>query len=240
MTAVGLAPHVTTPVAAAPAAAAAPSANSGFSFSDLLDIVNPLQHIPIVSTLYRAITGDQIKTFPKIAGDTLFGGITGFVSSVADTIFEKITGKNFGDTALALVEDAFSSPSTGVASVASPATTLAAASPATPVAVSPASLGNIPGKSFGDRVLAWVENQFSSPPSAVAAVTSASPSGAALQSVPAAVAPAALDSIVIPGQDALLLALTRKSIDQDLALRAASAYRSTLNVAGTAASAALH
>ena len=28
------------------------------SFSDLLDIINPLQQLPIVSTIYRAITGD--------------------------------------------------------------------------------------------------------------------------------------------------------------------------------------
>jgi len=32
----------------------------GMSFSDLLDIINPLQHIPIASTICRAITGDRI------------------------------------------------------------------------------------------------------------------------------------------------------------------------------------
>ena len=33
----------------------------GFTFLDMLDIINPLQHIPVVSTLYRAITGDTIE-----------------------------------------------------------------------------------------------------------------------------------------------------------------------------------
>jgi len=74
-----------------------------FSFDDLIDIVNPLQHLPVVGTLYRAITHDTIKTPEKIAGDTLYGGLWGFVSSVADTAFQRITGKNFGDTVLALV-----------------------------------------------------------------------------------------------------------------------------------------
>src|SRR3546814_15608721 len=31
---------------------------AGFSFGDFLDIINPIQHIPIVPTIYRAITGD--------------------------------------------------------------------------------------------------------------------------------------------------------------------------------------
>ena len=31
-----------------------------FSFWDFLDIINPLQHIPIVSNIYRSLTGDEI------------------------------------------------------------------------------------------------------------------------------------------------------------------------------------
>jgi hypothetical protein len=83
---------------------AVPSAGQpghGF-FHDLLDIVNPLQHVPVVSTIYRAITGEHIGTFEKIAGDTLYGGIWGAASSVADTAFEAITGKDFGSTVLAM------------------------------------------------------------------------------------------------------------------------------------------
>ncbi len=97
--------HVVNPIASgrAPEAAKAAPADD-FSFSDLLDVINPLQHIPVVSTLYRKITGDQMGTPAKIAGDTLYGGPLGFLSSVADTAFEKITGKDFGDTVLALFD----------------------------------------------------------------------------------------------------------------------------------------
>jgi hypothetical protein len=75
-----------------------------FSFSDVLDIVNPLQHLPVIGTLYRKLTHDEIGTPEKIMGDTLYGGVPGLISSVADTAFEKITGKNFADTALSLFD----------------------------------------------------------------------------------------------------------------------------------------
>jgi len=88
---------------AATAAPQAQAAKSEFSFGDFLDIVNPLQHLPVVGTLYRAVTGDQIKTPEKLVGDALFGGLWGLLSSLADTAFQAATGKNFGDTVLALV-----------------------------------------------------------------------------------------------------------------------------------------
>ena len=98
------APYIFNPAATAmPASQTASAAtDSGFSFHDLLDIVNPLQHLPVIGTLYRAITGDHIGKFEKLAGDTLYGGVWGAVSSVADLAFEAVTGKDFGDTVLAL------------------------------------------------------------------------------------------------------------------------------------------
>lgn len=77
--------------------------HSGFSFGDLLDVINPLQHIPVVSTIYRHLTGDEIGTPEKIAGDTLYGGVTGFLCSVGDAIFTEVTGKSVGDTVYAAV-----------------------------------------------------------------------------------------------------------------------------------------
>ena len=75
--------------------------DEGF-FGHLLDVVNPLQHLPIIGTIYRAITGDKMGSFEKIAGDTLYGGMWGAISSIADVAFEAITGKSFEDTALSL------------------------------------------------------------------------------------------------------------------------------------------
>ena len=90
-------------------AATAKGESEGFldtAFEDLLDIVNPLQHLPVVGTLYRALTDDKIGTVAKVAGDALYGGLWGAVSAVADSAFEAITGKDFGSTVLALATDA--------------------------------------------------------------------------------------------------------------------------------------
>ena len=73
---------------------------SGF-LNDIIDIINPLQHIPVISTLYRKLTGDEIGQAPRIAGDTLYGGVfgsflSGLVSSVANVLVEAATGRDIG------------------------------------------------------------------------------------------------------------------------------------------------
>ncbi len=78
-------------------------AQEGF-FHHLLDVVNPLQHLPVIGTIYRAITGEHIDPVERIAGDTLYGGMWGAITAIADVAFEGITGKSFEDTALALLK----------------------------------------------------------------------------------------------------------------------------------------
>jgi len=73
------------------------------SFDDLLDIVNPLQHIPVVSTVYRALTGDKESDAAEVIGGGLYGGLMGLGSSLLDVAFKDVTGKNFGDTVLAWI-----------------------------------------------------------------------------------------------------------------------------------------
>ena len=79
--------------------------NDGLTFFDFLDIINPLQHIPIISTLYRSITGDEIDPAAKIAGGTLYGGPIGAVASLVDVAIEYGTGKDIGEHALAMVQE---------------------------------------------------------------------------------------------------------------------------------------
>ncbi|MBL6853846.1 MAG: hypothetical protein ISQ86_10705 [Alphaproteobacteria bacterium] len=208
-------PVTVTPIQALPAATAAAQDDSdvGFSFKDLIDMVNPLQHIPIVGTLYRHITGDTINTVPKIAGDTLYGGLEGFAGSVADTIFEKITGKSFGDTVYDTAMNLFDRGS----SDAAPATTAVASN-------------NEP--SLLDRI----ENFFSSSPAVASGTavasnapidTTATPvaSDAPALSAPAVVADASLETLVVPGQDMLFSALRQVGTTADATLRGSSAYQ---------------
>ncbi|HEY4134776.1 MAG TPA: hypothetical protein VGO34_06140 [Alphaproteobacteria bacterium] len=77
----------------------------GFSFGALVDIVNPLQHIPVVGTIYRAVTGDSIGPAARIAGGALFGGVIGFVTSSIDAAVEEETGRDIGQHVLALHGD---------------------------------------------------------------------------------------------------------------------------------------
>jgi len=69
----------------------------GFSFGDLIDIINPLQHIPVVSTLYRETTGDEISAAPRVMGSTLFFGPLGLAGAVANVVVEENTGMDIGE-----------------------------------------------------------------------------------------------------------------------------------------------
>ncbi len=76
---------------------------NGFGFDDILDVVNPLQHIPIVSTIYRQVTGDEIAPGSRLAGGALFGGPIGFVVSLANAIVEDVSGRDVGEHMVAMV-----------------------------------------------------------------------------------------------------------------------------------------
>lgn len=90
-----------------------PTAELGFG--DFLDLINPLQHIPVVSTLYREVTGDQISATARVLGGFLFGGPLGFIASIINAISEEITGKDIGETAVAALFGDDDVPATAVA-----------------------------------------------------------------------------------------------------------------------------
>jgi len=68
-----------------------------FGFRDVLDIINPLHHIPVVATLYRNMTGDKIGLAPRVIGGALWGRIGGFVSGIVNAVVSWFTGKDIGD-----------------------------------------------------------------------------------------------------------------------------------------------
>ncbi|HKX11350.1 MAG TPA: hypothetical protein VJN67_24325 [Stellaceae bacterium] len=85
-------------------------AQKGFQFHDLLDAINPLQHLPVISTVYRWITGDTIGNLPRIVGDALYGGIPGFVSGLFGVLVKEETGKDVGEHVVATLFGDSSSP----------------------------------------------------------------------------------------------------------------------------------
>ncbi|TWA77718.1 hypothetical protein FBZ83_11448 [Azospirillum brasilense] len=94
--ATALAARALAPTTAARDAVKAPTkqetADHGLDFGDLLDAVNPLQHLPGVSQVYRHATGDEIGLPARLAGGFLFGGPIGLLGSAAMAAFEAVTG----------------------------------------------------------------------------------------------------------------------------------------------------
>ena len=65
----------------------------GFNFKDVLDLVNPLQHIPVIGNIYRNLTGDELSPAIRLAGGTLFGGPLGAAMSAVGLIVERARGQ---------------------------------------------------------------------------------------------------------------------------------------------------
>jgi hypothetical protein len=86
----------TNPAAPAISVQVTAPADHGFSFRDFLSVMNPLQYLPVVGTIYRAVTGDVIPDAARYAGSMavsgLLGGPIGLGINIATTVAEKITG----------------------------------------------------------------------------------------------------------------------------------------------------
>jgi hypothetical protein len=77
----------------------------GPSFRDLVAAINPLQHLPVIGTIYRHLTGDTISPGSRLAGGLLYGGPLGLLGAAANAALEGSTGKDLGDHVLAMVVD---------------------------------------------------------------------------------------------------------------------------------------
>ncbi len=138
--------------------------DDGFTFLDFLDIINPLQHIPIIGTLYRKMTGDTLDPASRVLGGTLFLGPFGTVASLANVLIDDATGKDMGEHVLAFFEgEEGNAPQVSANDdrpvAMTPAPTASAVTvTAFPIAA-PMSLGGIQvanvGKSAIDPVTAW-------------------------------------------------------------------------------------
>lgn len=73
-----------------------------FGFGDLIDIANPLHHIPVVNYAYRGITGDQIRPIGQIVGGAIYGGPIGAAGGVINVAIKEETGKDIGEHAVSM------------------------------------------------------------------------------------------------------------------------------------------
>ena len=65
-----------------------PVEDDSFGIGDVIDMINPLQHIPIVSNLYQSATGDKIGSVAMIVGGAIFGGPLGALTSAGIIAFK--------------------------------------------------------------------------------------------------------------------------------------------------------
>lgn len=63
-------------------------------FGDVLDIVNPLQHIPVVSQYYRDWTGDDMGYISQVAGGAFWGGGVGIAASFVNLGLTSVMGQS--------------------------------------------------------------------------------------------------------------------------------------------------
>lgn len=120
-----------------------PAADQEFSFWDFLDVINPLQHIPVVSTIYREITGDTMGNVARIAGDALYGGPLGLLIGFADSAISESSGKDIGEHILAMfTEDGDVPEGITVAAAEVDAAAAPVLAMATPAATAPAITPN--------------------------------------------------------------------------------------------------
>ena len=75
----------------------------GITFHDVLEMFNPLQHLPVIGTVYRELTGDETKPGVRLIGGLLFGGPTGMLSAGINNAIEYHTGRDIGGEIIAAV-----------------------------------------------------------------------------------------------------------------------------------------
>ncbi len=73
----------------------------GFDFADILDIVNPLQHLPVISKYYRELTHDEVSEGSRMFGGLMFGalsgGVNGLVAALTNSAVRHETQQDLGD-----------------------------------------------------------------------------------------------------------------------------------------------
>lgn len=77
--------------------------DEGMTVADFFSIINPLQHLPLVGSLYRDLTGDTIKPGARVLGGMLFGGPVGMVGGAFNAAVESDIGTDPGGALLALM-----------------------------------------------------------------------------------------------------------------------------------------
>lgn len=73
----------------------------GLDSNDAFDIVNILQHIPVVSAFYQDVSGqEEISVLSKLSGGYLYGGAIGLAYSALDLAVKSYSGTSIDEAVL--------------------------------------------------------------------------------------------------------------------------------------------
>lgn len=85
--------------------------DDGFTFGDLVDMFNPMHHIPVISKYYREQMHDDASEGSRLIGGVLFGGlmggVAGILTSVANSAVRHETQHDMSEHVIELAEESF-------------------------------------------------------------------------------------------------------------------------------------
>ena len=73
-----------------------------FGWDDVVDLINPLQHIPLVNIAYRHFTGDEQNGSAELLGGIAMGPVSA-LTAIADLAVRSATGKDIGENVIAMI-----------------------------------------------------------------------------------------------------------------------------------------
>lgn len=75
------------------------------TFTDILQAINPLHHLPVIGTVYREITGEHLAPVARVVGGGLFGGVVGLLTAIGNAVVEGLSGKDVGGQVASLFDN---------------------------------------------------------------------------------------------------------------------------------------
>jgi len=83
--------------------------DDGFNFGDVLDMVNPMHHLPVISKYYREQSEDDASEGSRLVGGAVFGGllggVAGLLTSLANAAVRHETQEDFSEQVLDVAEE---------------------------------------------------------------------------------------------------------------------------------------
>jgi hypothetical protein len=79
-------------------------------FSDFVALLNPLQNLPVVGTIYRQMTGDVPHPAARVIGGLIWGGPIGLIGAALTYVAEQVSGKGTTEIVKSIFDGSATAP----------------------------------------------------------------------------------------------------------------------------------